>query len=94
MTKGYTTNGDIYELVDNRVDRLRLEVKGDIKNSFDDLTKQIADLKKVVNSLSQIVNDQKTAQAVNSTKIGLITGGISLIVSAFATMLINRLKGF
>lgn len=84
MTKN-TTNADIYELVDNRVDRLRLEVKGDIKSSFDDLSKQI-------NDLSKTVSAQGTAQKIDSTKIGLLVTGLTIVVNGVIAFLVNALS--
>jgi hypothetical protein len=76
------TNNDIYDLVDSRLTSLRLETKSDLKEIRDEL-----------NALSRTVSDQGKAQAVDSTKIGFIITGVSLVVSSITTVVMEKITG-
>lgn len=76
MTSNRPTNGDIYKLTND----LRKEIKGDIK----DVAEQLI-------ALSKIVTDNEIKQAVSSTKIGMLITGITIVVSAVTTILVDRI---
>lgn len=77
-SKTSRSNNNIYALVND----LRLELKGDIKGVGD----QVAEL-------ATTVNENEVKQAVSSTKIGMLITGITLVVSAITTVLINSILG-
>lgn len=78
MTAKSTSNGDIRDLIDN----LRLELKGDIR-----------DVSNKVDTLDRTVQDNALKQAVSSTKIGMLITGITLVVSAVTTVIMEKLTG-
>lgn len=78
MTKRAVTNDDIRDLMD----KLRLELKGDIK----DVASQVSDLNKVV-------TENEIKQAVSSTKIGLLITGITILVSGVVTLVVDKVIG-
>lgn len=73
-----TTNDNIRDLIDN----LRLELKGDIK-----------DVSSKVDALDRTVSENALKQAVSSTKIGMLITGITLIVSAVTTVVMEKITG-
>lgn len=76
------TNGEIYDLIDRRVENLRRELKTDLK----DLATSVEGVKSDVSKLS-------IAQAISATKIGTLIASISIVVSATVTVLISKLTG-
>lgn len=64
------------------MDKLRLELKGDIK----DVASQVSDLNKVV-------TENEIKQAVSSTKIGLLITGITILVSGVVTLVVDKVIG-
>lgn len=76
------TNADIYDLVDKRINSLRLEIKDDIK----DVSKQITDL-------TTVVNNNSIKQAISSTKLGMLITSIALVVSAMTTIAVDKIVG-
>ncbi len=73
-----TTNDNIRDLLED----LRLEVKADIRGVSDD-----------VKDLRKTVTDNEIKQAVSSTKIGMLITGITLVVSAITTVIMEKLTG-
>lgn len=84
MPKRPTTNDNIRDLIDdvrNQINDQRLETKADIR-----------DLARKVDALANKVDKIDKAQAVDATKIGAIVGGISLVVSAIVSVLIESVR--
>ena len=78
MAKRPTTNDNIRDLIDN----LRLELKGDIK-----------DVANQVSTLDRTVSENALKQAVSSTQIGMLITGITLVVSAITTVIMEKITG-
>lgn len=78
MSAKVPSNGDIRDLIND----LRLELKGDIK-----------DVASQVMALEKTVTDNEIKQAVSSTKIGMLITGITVVVSGFTTIIIERITG-
>ncbi len=70
-----TTIDNIRDLLD----KLRLEVKSDIR-----------DVSTKVDGLANKVDNIDRAQAVSSTKVGILITGITVVVSAIVTIIVNR----
>jgi hypothetical protein len=77
-----TTNDNIRDLIDTKFESLRLELKDDIKGVSNDVV-----------ALRRDVVNNELKQAVSSTKIGMLITGITIIVSAAITLLINKIGG-
>ncbi len=66
------------------------KTNGDIYKLINDLRLEVkGDLKELTEKVEKI----DTAQAVSSTKIGMIVAGIALVVSAIVSALISQLRG-
>lgn len=76
------SNGDIYDLIDTRVERMRKELKSDIKEVASDVTALRAD-----------VNRLTIAQAISRTQLGALIASISVVVSAVVTVAISKIAG-
>lgn len=72
------TNGDIFSLVNDQ----RLENKEDLK-----------ELSNKIDALAAKVDTIDKAQAVSSTKLGMLVAAISLVVSAIVSGILAQVKG-